>query len=217
MAAVMRFGKTFATYEIIKQSGLKYILVTSAKADVRSAWRNEISHKDFIDNFVFIEFDGPYYMVSKKNKKDGKIHTSSEQTSNLIAIERGEALYPGEKENSPEVKKRKKQVVIIFATLQDLAGKHEKLMKDNDQILENFNIIKEKHSYLFNNPPELMVIDEAHFGTHSNKFGEVTGLGSKSKNKRKDNDEDNSDYKEQKKEQKQLDKYIRDINPKITM
>ena len=217
MAAVMRFGKTFATYEIIKQSGLKYILVTSAKADVRSAWRNEISHKDFIDNFVFIEFDGPYYMVSKKNEKDGKIHTSSEQTSNLIAIERGDALYPGEKENSPEVKKRKNQVVIIFATLQDLAGKHEKLMKDDEQILENFNIIKEKHLYLFNNPPELMVIDEAHFGTHSNKFGEVTGLGSKSKNKRKDNDEDNSDYKEQKKEQKQIDKYIRDINPKITM
>jgi hypothetical protein len=60
-----------------------------------------------------------------------------------------------------------------------------------------------------------MVIDEAHFGTHSNKFGEVTGLGNKPKDKHKI--EDDSDYKEQKKEQKQLDKYIRDINPKITM
>ena len=41
-----------------------------------------------------------------------------------------------------------------------------------------------------------MVIDEAHFGTHSNKFGEVTGLGNKPKHR----NEDDSDYKEQKKE-----------------
>lgn len=38
MAAVMRFGKTHASYEIIKQAGLKNIIVCSAKADVRKAW-----------------------------------------------------------------------------------------------------------------------------------------------------------------------------------
>lgn len=43
MAAVMRFGKTHACYEIVNRSNLKRILVTSAKADVRKAWRDDMN------------------------------------------------------------------------------------------------------------------------------------------------------------------------------
>ena len=55
MAAVMRFGKTHASYEIIKQAGLKKVIVCSAKADVRTSWREDINHVHFYKDFVFIE------------------------------------------------------------------------------------------------------------------------------------------------------------------
>ena len=56
LSAVMRFGKTHCCYEIIKEApDIKYVLVTSAKADVRAAWKDDINHEDFLDNFVFIE------------------------------------------------------------------------------------------------------------------------------------------------------------------
>ena len=58
MAAVMRFGKTHASYEIIKKAGLKKIIVCSAKADVRKAWRDDINHIHFYKDFVFIEVLG---------------------------------------------------------------------------------------------------------------------------------------------------------------
>ncbi len=64
----MRFGKTHVVYEIIKKSGIKYALVTSAKADTRPAWRNDINHINYIDDFCFIEFNGNYdYLVSEKS------------------------------------------------------------------------------------------------------------------------------------------------------
>lgn len=58
MAAVMRFGKTHASYEIIKEAELKKIIVCSAKADVRKAWRDDINHVHFYKDFVFIEVLG---------------------------------------------------------------------------------------------------------------------------------------------------------------
>ena len=55
MAAVMRFGKTHASYEIVKEAGMKRVLVCSAKADVRTAWREDINHVHFYKDFVFFE------------------------------------------------------------------------------------------------------------------------------------------------------------------
>ena len=108
LAAVMRFGKTTCSYEIIRQNNIKYALVTTAKADTRTSWRNEINHKKFIDDFVFIEYDGNFsYRVSMKNENDGLIHTnsySSEQDGkNLIQYYRDLG-----------------KTVIVFATLYDL-------------------------------------------------------------------------------------------------
>lgn len=111
MAAVMRFGKTAATYWIIKECNFKYVVVTSAKADTRTAWRNDINHKDFIDDFCFIEFDGNYnLLVSEKDDASGHIVTEPYQDEDLI-----------------EKKIKSGKTVVIYATLQDLSGKHEDL------------------------------------------------------------------------------------------
>lgn len=46
--AKMRFGKTFAAYQLAKKMGLKRILVLTFKPAVESAWRDDlISHVDF--------------------------------------------------------------------------------------------------------------------------------------------------------------------------
>ena len=46
--AKMRFGKTFASYELAKEMGFKKILVLTFKPAVKSAWREDLlTHKDF--------------------------------------------------------------------------------------------------------------------------------------------------------------------------
>ena len=47
--AKMRFGKTFAAYELAKRMGFKRILVLTFKPAVQSAWKADLlTHKDFI-------------------------------------------------------------------------------------------------------------------------------------------------------------------------
>ena len=64
LAAVMRFGKTFTAYNIIKNAHTKFNIVTSAKADTRESWRNDIYHQNFMNNetnFIFLEFDNQHH------------------------------------------------------------------------------------------------------------------------------------------------------------
>ena len=42
--AKMRFGKTFATYELAKKMGWKKILVLTFKPAVQSAWEEDFKH-----------------------------------------------------------------------------------------------------------------------------------------------------------------------------
>lgn len=63
--AKMRFGKTFATYQLAKRMGWKQILILTFKPAVHNAWRDDLqSHIDFKewqfisrDNFSFEEVD----------------------------------------------------------------------------------------------------------------------------------------------------------------
>ena len=81
LAAVMRFGKTHSAYEIAKHADFnngrkgKLVLVTTAKADVRTSWRNDINHVDFVDDFIFIEFIGNRVDVSLKEPGDEYLKT----------------------------------------------------------------------------------------------------------------------------------------------
>ena len=149
IAAVMRFGKTHAAYEIIKGSGLKKIVVASAKADVRKAWRDDINHKDFYKDFVFIEVNSKYNW-DITYLPDG----------NDVLITKTQNIY----EDKDLIKEfiDKEKTVILFFTLHDLGG--------------SINELKAKHRKIFDTEFDLMVIDETHYGSHANTFGKVTKL-----------------------------------------
>lgn len=57
--AKMRFGKTFATYQLARRTGWKRLLVLTYKPAVRNAWRDDLaSHVDFAD-WIFADRDHP--------------------------------------------------------------------------------------------------------------------------------------------------------------
>lgn len=64
----MRFGKTFATYQLAKQLGFKRILVLTFKPAIQSAWQEDLNtHIDFED-WQFITRGGLTYEQADKNK-----------------------------------------------------------------------------------------------------------------------------------------------------
>lgn len=94
--AKMRFGKTFASYQLAKQMGWKRILVLTFKPAVRSAWREDLqTHIDF-DGWQFVSreesdldvqnidknrplvYFGSFQDVLGKDKKQGGIKAHNE-------------------------------------------------------------------------------------------------------------------------------------------
>ncbi len=66
--AKMRFGKTFAAYQLAKRMGWKKILVLTFKPAVQSAWETDLkTHRDF-KGWQFISPDGLSYAEADKNK-----------------------------------------------------------------------------------------------------------------------------------------------------
>lgn len=150
MAAVMRFGKTHATYEIIKRAGLKRILVTSGKADVRKSWKDDVNHIDFYKDFIFVDLKESYEALN----------------SVLYNV-----TYLGDNGNlttSPSMpyeellNKCKNKTLIVFSSLQDLSGSLETL--------------KSKHKKILNDEFDMLVVDETHYGSHANTWSDVTNL-----------------------------------------
>ena len=148
MAAVMRFGKTHASYEIVKETGMRKVLVTSGKADVRKAWRDDINHVHFYNDFVFIEIIDKYkWDISYK--KDKTIVTESRniyEDTDII----GDFIKEG-------------KTIIVFATLQDLAG--------------SLGTLKAKHRKVFDEQFDMLIIDETHYGSHSAEWSKIPGFG----------------------------------------
>lgn len=60
----MRFGKTFASYELAKKMGLKRILVLTFKPAVESAWKEDL--------LTHIDFEGWQFVSDKDAKDDNK-------------------------------------------------------------------------------------------------------------------------------------------------
>lgn len=59
--AKMRFGKTFATYELAKKMGMKRVLVLTFKPAVEDAWQEDLeTHVDF-EGWQFVTRDGLQY------------------------------------------------------------------------------------------------------------------------------------------------------------
>ena len=61
--AKMRFGKTFASYQLAKQMGWTKILVLTFKPAVQSAWEEDL--------MTHVDFEGWQFVT---NKKDGRLH-----------------------------------------------------------------------------------------------------------------------------------------------
>ncbi len=67
--AKMRFGKTFAAYQLAKKMGLKRVLVLTFKPAVESAWRDDlVSH---------IDFEGWQY-ISNKDARNNNLNIDQE-------------------------------------------------------------------------------------------------------------------------------------------
>ncbi len=62
--AKMRFGKTFATYELCKAMGFNKILVLTFKPAVESAWQEDLTHH--------VDFKGWQFVSNKEAKFDAK-------------------------------------------------------------------------------------------------------------------------------------------------
>lgn len=66
--AKMRFGKTFATYELAKQMGFRKVLVLTFKPAVQSAWEEDLmTHIDF-EGWQFITRGGLTYEEADKTR-----------------------------------------------------------------------------------------------------------------------------------------------------
>ena len=129
MAAVMRFGKTHASYEIIKEAGLKRVIVCSAKADVRAAWREDINHKDFYKDFVFIEVLDKYKW-DITHLKDDKLVTDHVNVYD-------DTLDP-----------YKDKTQIFFFTLHDLGGSISEIKDKHKKIFDqefDLMVVDETH------------------------------------------------------------------------
>ena len=63
--AKMRFGKTFAAYQLAKKMGLKRVLVLTFKPAVESAWREDL--------LTHVDFEG-WQFISNKDAHDNKVN-----------------------------------------------------------------------------------------------------------------------------------------------
>lgn len=62
--AKMRFGKTFATYQLAKKMGFKKVLILTFKPAVESAWQEDLARH--------VDFDGWQFVSNKEAKFDSK-------------------------------------------------------------------------------------------------------------------------------------------------
>lgn len=66
--AKMRFGKTFAAYQLAKRMGFKRVLILTFKPAVQNAWKDDLLHHIDFEGWQFIYRDGLKYEDADKNK-----------------------------------------------------------------------------------------------------------------------------------------------------
>lgn len=161
MYAVMRFGKSFTSMCCAVEMDAKFVVVVSAKADVKSEWKKTVESHVKFDRYDFLDsnsLSGSTTAISDKFDEDKKI--------------------------------------VLFLTLQDLQG----------------DDIKSKHSEVFDNEIDLLLIDESHFGARASEYGKVlkdSGLSkTEIKNEQKQDDNTFDDLEK-------LDDTMKELNAKI--
>ncbi|HWP93098.1 MAG TPA: GIY-YIG nuclease family protein [Thermodesulfobacteriota bacterium] len=162
--AKMRFGKTFAAYQLAKEMGWKKVLVLTFKPAVQSAWESDLkSHVDFT-GWQFISnrdlpADGlPRYNKSRplvcfgsfqdylgKNPSTGGIKTKNEwvHTTNWDCVILDEYHYGAWREKAKDLFEGEEEEEIRFAQ-----GEAAEFLKEADEELEDFLPITSDH-YLY--------------------------------------------------------------------
>ncbi len=144
--AKMRFGKTFAAYQLAKKMGWKRILVLTFKPAVQSAWEEDLkTHKDF-KGWQFISPDGLSYEDADKkrpfvcfgsfqdylgkNKSTGGIKTKNEwvHATHWDCVILDEYHYGAWRENAKELFEAEGQKEIEFGEGEGIEDFNEAIM-----------------------------------------------------------------------------------------
>ncbi len=159
--AKMRFGKTFAAYQLAKKMGWKKILILTFKPAVQSAWESDLkSHVDFA-GWQFIKPGGLTYEAADKTKpivcfgsfqdylgknpSTGGIKTKNEwvHTTNWDCVILDEYHYGAWREKAKDLFEGEEDEEIRFAQ-----GEAAEFLKDTSEELEDFLPITSDH-YLY--------------------------------------------------------------------
>ena len=132
--AKMRFGKTFAAYQLAKKMGWKKILVLTFKPAVQSAWEEDLkTHVDF-EGWQF--YSKRETEVSRKDRQEDAKNTECLQTLSEDPLR---AL----RENKP---------LVCFGSFQDYLGKN------------SAGGIKAKNEWVHATNWDCVIFDEYHYG-----------------------------------------------------
>ena len=238
--AVMRFGKTFVACECVKEycgddvaPGGKFILVVSAKVDVKDEWIGSINPYSNYSNInmydssfdeggliTMLNYDGEWIKeeyVKDENEEDG--FKKDENGERIIDVEKSiPGPHPGKKYSTLEeyFKDFPNKNIMLFASLQDLNGDiREKTKKD-----KNGNIVavsdaevKERHRCFYEYPIDMLIIDESHFASQSKKLGEQAGEGENAdKGRKKKGRKKTKPETEEQKEEKGMNDIVKKMN-----
>lgn len=144
--AKMRFGKTFAAYQLAKHMGWKKLLVLTFKPAVQSAWEDDLkSHVDF-KGWQFISPGGLTYEAADKerpivcfgsfqdylgkNKSTGGIKTKNEwvHTTNWDGVILDEYHYGAWRENAKDLFEGEDRKELLASEGEDLESFDEEIM-----------------------------------------------------------------------------------------
>lgn len=142
--AKMRFGKTFACYQLAKKMEWKKVLVLTFKPAVEDAWKEDLlSHVDF-KGWQFISKHADE--ISRKERQED--------------AENAEPLHPLREEN-PLRALREENPIICFGSFQDYLGKNE------------VGGIKAKNEWVHTTHWDCVIFDEYHYGAWRERAKEL--------------------------------------------
>lgn len=118
--AKMRFGKTFAAFQLAKRLGFNRVLVLTFKPAVEAAWDEDLR--------THVDFEG-WQFISNKDAHNNNVNIDAQFAS-----------------------ADKTRPIVCFGSFQDLLG-------TNDS-----GGIKTKNEFIHDNPWDLVIFDEYHFG-----------------------------------------------------
>jgi hypothetical protein len=133
--AKMRFGKTFASYQLAKKMGWKKVLVLTFKPAVEDAWKEDLlSHVDFKGWQFYSKHDSE---ISRKEHQE-----DAEDTKTLRTLR-----------EDPLRTLRENQPIVCFGSFQDYLGKNT-----------STGGIKTKNEWVHATNWDCVIFDEYHYG-----------------------------------------------------